>query len=269
MEERELIQVSLKLPASALDSLSRLAEQLHWLAAAASAGRERDAVRTGEQGVNGSFDFEKFSGLMVERDLPAPPAADGAVQEISGAGAVRQEIAANDVQAPPVRQAVEMPVEDPAPAGASGPEFREMEDAGPSWEDVTEWDEDVPEAWTGGDAAVEDAARVQADPAASVEAVRPAESEVVRDAPDVETAGTGEVDSEETVFPALPGVEAAVQAPAAARREVGMGPDMPVSRWDSGGFYQTVRTAAPVTAESISRAFQRDGRRYDGGFPLY
>ena len=27
--------------------------------------------------------------------------------------------------------------------------------------------------------------------------------------------------------------------------------------------------AAPLTAEAVSLAFQRDGRRYDNGFPLY
>ena len=26
---------------------------------------------------------------------------------------------------------------------------------------------------------------------------------------------------------------------------------------------------APLTAEAVSQAFQRDGRRYDNGFPLY
>ena len=27
--------------------------------------------------------------------------------------------------------------------------------------------------------------------------------------------------------------------------------------------------AAPLTAEAVSLAFRRDGRRYDNGFPLY
>ena len=38
MEERELVRIDLQLPASALDSLSRLAEQLRLLPAAAWAG---------------------------------------------------------------------------------------------------------------------------------------------------------------------------------------------------------------------------------------
>ena len=42
MEERELVRIDLQLPASALDSLSRLAEQLRLLTAAAGDLRQRD-----------------------------------------------------------------------------------------------------------------------------------------------------------------------------------------------------------------------------------
>ena len=46
-------------------------------------------------------------------------------------------------------------------------------------------------------------------------------------------------------------------------------PEEPQSRWT--GITEELVTSgpAPLTAEAVSLAFQRDGRRYDNGFPLY
>ena len=46
-------------------------------------------------------------------------------------------------------------------------------------------------------------------------------------------------------------------------------PDMPQSRWTGITEELVTPGPAPLTAESVSLAFQRDGRRYDNGFPLY
>lgn len=38
---------------------------------------------------------------------------------------------------------------------------------------------------------------------------------------------------------------------------------------DAAGWGRSVRGARGVSAEALSRAFERDARRYDGGYPLY
>ena len=64
MEERELVRIDLQLPASALDSLSRLAEQLRLLTAAAGDLRQRPGQEYAE---NASFDAERFRSLFLLR----------------------------------------------------------------------------------------------------------------------------------------------------------------------------------------------------------
>lgn len=43
----------------------------------------------------------------------------------------------------------------------------------------------------------------------------------------------------------------------------------PVPEYTVTEFWQAADTGAPAGAEALSRAFQRDARRYDGGFSLY
>lgn len=43
----------------------------------------------------------------------------------------------------------------------------------------------------------------------------------------------------------------------------------PASRWTGVTEELVTPGPAPLTAEAVSLAFQRDGRRYDNGFPLY
>lgn len=38
---------------------------------------------------------------------------------------------------------------------------------------------------------------------------------------------------------------------------------------DAAGWGRSVRAARDASAEALSRAFERDARRYDGGYPLY
>lgn len=266
MEEREWIHVDLKLPASALDSLSRLAEQLQRLAAAASAGPERSAAQADERGVNGGFDPARFMGLASEGGPPEPPAAEGAEGDIAGAVPVREEISGGGPQPGSAGGPVELPVEDPAPAGASpgeaeapvgasGPEFQSVEDAQTPWSGSPERDGEAPAAPAGSWADVDEA--------------RSAGGEADGDTPDAESARAAVKAPADAPDADTAGADAVLRDPASAWREVGAGPETPVSRWESFGFGGGAEAEAPVTAESISRAFQRDGRRYDGGFPLY
>ena len=38
---------------------------------------------------------------------------------------------------------------------------------------------------------------------------------------------------------------------------------------DAAGWGRSVRAARDASAEELSREFERDARRYDGGYPLY
>ena len=60
-----------------------------------------------------------------------------------------------------------------------------------------------------------------------------------------------------------------IESPLGAGVVVTAEPDMPQSRWTSITEELVTPGPAPLTAESVSLAFQRDGRRYDNGFPLY
>ena len=46
-------------------------------------------------------------------------------------------------------------------------------------------------------------------------------------------------------------------------------PEALKSRWTGVAEELVAAGPAPLTAESVSLAFRRDGRRYDCGFPLY
>lgn len=63
--------------------------------------------------------------------------------------------------------------------------------------------------------------------------------------------------------------QSVVESPEKAGFSMGAGPADIQSRW--GGITEELAAAgpAPLTAEAVSQAFQRDGRRYDNGFPLY
>ena len=46
-------------------------------------------------------------------------------------------------------------------------------------------------------------------------------------------------------------------------------PEAPGGSWPEVREELTYAGPAPLTAEAVSLAFQRDDRRYDNGFPLY
>lgn len=238
MDEQEQIKVSLQLPASALDSLSRLAEQLRKLTAAVSGwGRENSVPE--EFVESGTFDPERFLALRQKAE-----------------------------QAESVRAKASSQLQDPELAEAHFPEG--MED---------------PATETDGGSAVEpedrrEEAVRETSPAEEIPTTHLAAEEVVPDPPAVRAevekqtadAGTAQARTEERDIP-LPAARAGrtedVPMPQGAGVVVTAQPEPPANRWS--GVTEELITAgpAPLTAEAVSLAFQRDGRRYDNGFPLY
>ena len=246
MDGQDLIQVNFQLPASVLDSLTMLAEQLRKLAAAAN-GPGRPAGMAEEIAESGAFDQERFQALMEKSK-----AADG-----QSSRAVRSDTME--------------PVREPESAGGMLPE-------GPQEPDRTDVpassDPERPEA------AGQEPDGTAEEPAEDIPSVRPEMEERTPDAPVVQMepeslipeaekvwAGTGEGD-----LP-LPAVQAedltGVETPLGAGMVVTAQPEPPASRWSNVTEELVTPGPAPLTAEAVSLAFQRDGRRYDNGFPLY
>ena len=248
MDGPELIQVSFQLPASVLDSLTKLAEQLQKLAAAVG-GPGQPAGMAAESTESGAFDQERFQALMEKSK-----AADG-----------------QPLRAHAVRPDAMEPVPEPESAGRMLPE-------GPREPDRTDIsagsDTEMPEA------AGQEPDGTEEESAEDIPSVRPEMGDQTPDAPVVQMepeslipeaekvrAGTGEGD-----LP-LPAVRTedlrGIETPLGAGMVVTARPEPPAGRWSNMTEELVTPGPAPLTAEAVSLAFQRDGRRYDNGFPLY
>lgn len=296
MDARELIQINLQLPAGALDSLARLTEQLRLLTASVGGLESAGTRQTLEQGENRFFDPEQFRALRRETEITAvrePLTAEQAVEqtlemeavtaqisdgtpesetvtaqapdEIPEADAVRPEMQ-NDVYAPKdAGRRVEQEVEGPAQAGPPS------DDVSIDAETVVPDMRDSPSAETirqDADRVMEEIPAVQAEsrPAPDPETVQ---AEPESHIPEAETAWEQmKTPDYEPPF-VQAGVSGSVEDPMNAGFALAAGPDMPRSRWTSGSEPLAVSGGTPLTAEDVSLAFQRDGRRYDNGFPLY
>ena len=296
MDARELIQVNLQLPAGALDSLARLTEQLRLLAAAAGGQEQTGTRQTLERGENRFFDPEQFRALrqdtemaeveapltaghsvgqMPEMETVMPQIPDGTpemetvtVQASDGipeADAVRPEMR-SDVDTPKdACRKVGQKVEDPAQAGPPAG------DAPADAETVTSDTRDGPSAETiqqDADSVIEEIPTVQTEshPVPGPEAVRMEPESQIQEAERVwEQVETPDYAPSSVQA----GVSEEVAAPVNAGFVLAMGPDMPRSRWTSGSEMLAAPGGVSLTAEDVSLAFQRDGRRYDNGFPLY
>ena len=117
--------------------------------------------------------------------------------------------------------------------------------------------------------------------ASSIPTVHAEAEESVPDAPEARREAGRQVPEVESVRAEAKAQELAI---AAARGEVSGGgienplgasvvvqtqPEPPQSRWSSVTEELVIPGPAPLTAEAVSLAFERDGRRYDNGFPLY
>lgn len=250
MNGQELIQVSFQLPPDALDSLSRLVEQLRKLTTALQ-GPGQSAGTQEEITESGSFDQERFQELLQK--------SGAAAAQISGAEAqvTRPSVATAVPEAVRAGQEVQEGPEEPCQAAPPS------DDAG-----------EAP------DAASRDPARNARKEGEDIPAVRPEMNDQAPDAPVVrmepETtipdAEQGWMGTEEQLPPlptAREGDAAGIETPVGAGTVITAQPEPPASRWTDVTEELVTPGPAPLTAEAVSLAFQRDGRRYDNGFPLY
>lgn len=254
MDGQELIQVNLRLPAGALDSLSALVEQLRKLAAAVN-GPGMPAGRPEEAAESGFFDPERFRALRekaeaaAERRLSQDPAqAQTARREVLAqlreAESAGREIAegpgSGEKAVPP--PAAEENFREPAPQG--GDPVREEDGA------------EIPSVKQAAESHLPDAPTAGGEPENRVEAPQ---ADAARDR------------GAEPPLPPAPQADmlAGVETPMGAGMVVTSQAEPPASRWTGVTEELVTPGPAPLTAEAVSLAFQRDGRRYDNGFPLY
>ncbi len=247
MEEQ--IRVSLTLPAAALDGLSALAEQLRLLTAAVGAlPRPASPVQPEETEESGFFDPERFRQWRERSEQAAPPvlgqipAARSVPPPEPPAQADRQAPSAESPAAPPPPKEAR---EAPAP---SAPDAPAPEPSGLSLPDALSA---RPEQIPGGP----DAPSLRPQPEAS-----PPHPAPVRTPAEERTLPLSAVHGE---------VSRRLEPPPPPAPAASAPPEPPTSRWASIPEPSAPALSPPLTAEDVSLAFQRDGRRYDGGFPLY
>lgn len=255
MEEQELIHVDLRLPVSALDGLSALAEQLRRLTAAVNG--LRDPARASEEFVeSGSFDPERFMALR---------------QKAEEAGQTRRHTQ-REAEAVPVRSEVNRQVREAESAGREvseeprPPEQDELSASGEmEWQieassqdtDRAEktFEEEIPAARAEAESSIPDAPAVQAEPDSQI--------------PEAEKVWTREREAQLPLPAARADMAEGAETPLGAGMVVTAQAEPPASRWTGVTEELVTPGPAPLTAEAVSMAFQRDGRRYDNGFPLY
>lgn len=271
MEEREPIQVSFRLPAGTLEGLSRLVEQLRLLAAEVGGGAQGPASPPAEYGRNEEFDGRRYEDLR-----------QGA--ETEDAGTVRAEVSDLE-EARAVRSKAEAEMKAPARAAeAAKMDASGVKDAEPVRADVPR--EEIRER----PAAEAERRELQKEPAPvrtevessaeGPEAVRAEAERLVEEPAAVRMEPESQILAAEAAWAKGDGEELATQAVRVEAFSRGMEARSagftPVSateetsgKWDSVAQELTKEGAAPLTAEAVSLAFRRDGRRYDNGFPLY
>lgn len=269
MEEQELVRINLQLPASALDSLSRLAEQLHLLTAAIAGRPEFSPQQAHEFGESTSFDPAQFQSLQLKTEISGvqrtlPLEQTGA--PITGTQAVV-----------PVHTGETEEVQAPDSTDYRASEYGEghVQEAVPSSSNVP--DAETAASSVSAEYALQPEQKVSTGAPEDVPAVRPV-TEENPNFPTVQPESKGRTPEPEEAraytvsrdtLPSLVRTEAGTETSPGAGTAIPAGADMQQSRWS--GITEELATPgpAPLTAESVSLAFQRDGRRYDNGFPLY
>lgn len=248
MDKQELIQVDLRLPASALDNLARLAEQLRQLTIAIS-GLSRPADTSEEMVESGAFDPERFRELRQKAEKAATQTSQAEAQ--------------------PVRTGVLKQIPDPETAGGATPLTPEE----PERLQAPVNGETHPQAQTA-QAPIEQTAEGE------IPAAHPAVEEALPGAPSVRIEPDSQIPEakaaweqtgteEPPLFSAQAEIAGDMGAPQSVGAAVTVRPEIPQSRWAGIAEELVEPGPAPLTAEAVSQAFQRDGRRYDNGFPLY
>ena len=297
MDGEELIQVHFQIPSGALDSLSRLAEQLRLLTEAAHgwAVSPGGTAEAGPAMENDSFDLARFQALWERVDTPV--SAGTALSDLEDARAVFTEISPAG-EAKTVSGTAAAALGEAASASPRGmrqipgpeapsPRVPSEPPAGPGpsdgWRPVPlekAVEIPLPPVQTSSRAAEREIPTVQAEADATVpEAPAPRRRmDPLQDAPSVRwEPGERVLEASrgpETVFSGLEPsrrpemVFSGLEPPPAAEIAVPSQPESSRSRW-SQTEEPVLPAQASLAAEAVSRAFERDGRRYDSGFPLY
>ena len=261
MGEQETIALNIQLPAASLDGVTRLVEQLRCLAAelrtGGTASASASSVHTLESGENPLFDPQRYQGFLQQAGA-APDVQDGTyfVQPAdtdTAGGPTGRDGSLGEPHDPTTSEArvesVLASLPDPVIAEAGvveGPAGAERETVPlPGTADLTDAAASAPNRGIS-------AAEASAD----------GEKGEGRSVPEVRTAVSD-------LGPVSGDVLSRIEPPPAA----GYGFSQ---LQGTGGGYRGRVEEAPVTAEDrsltareVSRAFRRDGRRYDNGFQLY
>lgn len=260
MDQDQLIQVSFQIPPSALDSLSRLAEQLRLLTEAASAPSApgSNAAET-EHMESGSFDAEHFLALRQGVDTPLEAAGStGSVSTAIEDARVVSALLSSGGEAEAVSAGVQKDLESAKSAG-------DTLDRYPEDTALPDDPDHMKQAPTEKLDPLSSPAEAEEDVPDAPEAWRAVEQQI----PNVKSARV-EAEERELALAAAQGeVSGGLETPLGAGVVVQTQPEMPQSRWSGITEELVIPGPAPLTAEAVSLAFERDGRRYDNGFPLY
>ena len=247
MDERDVVELRLRLPAGELGTLARLMEQARSLltlegGGAADPAPARTAERPMEAGVNTALDAVKFRRI-------------GEARRAEAGGEARRAEAGGEAS-PPEAEAAGAPAE-------------------------TDPDDIVPpEAglWDAPDAATVEAEVRSELPVPAVEAAvslgpeTPAGAADAIERPEAEPASSRREERTPELAVPLPAAPE-VRRGLAEVRDAGFTPETTPAEARGGAFAAVEELVgpgpAPLTAESVALAFQRDDRRYDNGFPLY
>lgn len=272
MGGKDVIQVSVQLPADSLDSLTQVVRQLRQLVAEVRGGGPTPAAKTAaEQGESGGFDEARYEALLTGRG----PGAERVRAEIAGAAdaqgafrTVREQIrepdraggedrlpsrAGDGLAPPPVREPDHGEEADrPAP----GADREAIPDPQAVREPETERPEDIPVLRVPPPSQVEDAPQVDMEPESLI--------------PEAEAVWAERAVGDAAAPPDGPSpLLSSPVPPQSAAFQMSEGPEAAQSRWSGVSEELVSAGPAPLTAEAVSLAFRRDGRRYDNGFPLY
>ena len=272
MDREQLIQVSFQIPPSALDSLSRLAEQMRMLAEAAHEQTLSSGTAKMERGESESFDPVRFQAMQESADFQ-PQAVRATVAEIADAKAALAPVSrAGNAEA--VSAEVQKEFQNVESAGSTPLDYPEDAAAGTAgipWRALLE-ERDIPlppAEPTPERGLLDGIPAIHAEAETAVPRAPEAGRDIERQIPDAERAETGA--EERALAPdAVQGeLTGGAELPVGAGVVVQTQPEMPRSRWSGVTEELVIPGPAPLTAEAVSLAFERDGRRYDNGFPLY
>lgn len=290
MEEQGLIQMNIRIPVGAVEGLTRLAEGLARLAEAVEGGAA--SAPPVERGENAAFRPQRFQEMR--RELAAPESVQAPDAEVmAGAEPVRAAVRGTAAEPESAWQAVEdVPEHSPAPAKEAPPDLdaetlsaqleRELRDLEAVRADAEARVPEAPAARTeeGGQPPEARPVREEADtPVPDARAVE-GEAEIpIPEAPALRMELESQIPEAEAVWaeprnqapaPAtVPPVFQALEAPLSAGGDLSSAPEQVLNRWTGVTEELAAAGPAPLTAEAVSLAFSRDGRRYDNGFPLY